>query len=106
MSVMEPNLAQREQKADQAKRDEQAEIDELLWLMSDKRGRRWMWRRLGECGVYRLSYTIGGVHADLAFSEGRRSVGLNLLAQLMQHCPDRFNEMQKEAKQNERRPSK
>lgn len=105
MSSSEPIQAQREQKAEDAKRDQQAEIDELLWLMSDKRGRRWMWRRLSECGIYRISYT-GGDFAATAFAEGRRTVGLNLIVQLMQHCPDRFNEMQKEAKQNERRPSK
>lgn len=105
MSLSEPIQAQREQKAEDAKREQQAEIDELLWLMSDKRGRRWMWRRLSEYGVYRLSFA-GGDFAATAFAEGRRSAGLNLITQLMQHCPDRFNEMQKEAKQNERRPSK
>lgn len=103
---MEHSLAQREQKAEQAEQDRKAEIDELLWLMSDKRGRRWMWRRLQELGVYRLSYTFGSDFAATSFNEGRRSVGLSLLAQISQHCPERFNEMQKEAKQNERRPSK
>lgn len=94
--------AQRDQKAEEAQREAQAEIDELLWLMHDKRGRRWMWRRLGELRIYDGSF-VPGDFSITAFREGVRSVGLAQLATIMKHCPERFNEMQKEAKQNERR---
>lgn len=103
MPGVEPNREQRELKADEAKRDRQAEVDELLWLMSDQRGRRFIWRRLGEAGIYSNSYVPGSDFASTAFLEGRRSAGLKLLAFVMEHAPDRFNEMQKEAKRNERR---
>lgn len=103
MPGVEPNREQRELKADEAKRERQAEVDELLWLMSDQRGRRFIWRRLGEAGIYSNSYTPGGDLGTTAFLEGRRSVGLKLLHQITEHAPERFNEMQKEAKRNERR---
>lgn len=103
MPVVEPIREQREQKADEAKRERQGEIDELLWLMSDQRGRRFIWRRLQESGIYSNSYAIGGNLADTAFLEGRRSLGLKLLAFVTDNAPERFNEMQKEAKRNERR---
>ena len=103
MSVVGPDQqAARAEQAEKQKRDVRDEIDELLWLMSDPRGRRWMWRRLSDLGVYRLSY-VQGDFATTAFNEGQRNVGLKLINQIMQHCPARFTEMQKEAKSYERR---
>lgn len=103
MSGVEPIQAQREKKADEVVLERQAEIDELLWLMSDPRGRRFMWRRLSETGLYRSSFVPGGEFATTAFLEGQRALGLKQLDQIMQFCPDRFQEMQKEARRNERR---
>lgn len=79
-------------------------IDDLLWLMSDKRGRRIVWRLLSEAGIYQLTFT--GDALTSAFKEGQRNQGLKLVAQITQHCPDRFSEMQKEARANERRQAK
>ncbi|WP_422096886.1 endopeptidase [Variovorax sp.] len=83
----------------QAARDE---IDELLWLMSDPRGRRFMWRRLTDAGVYQSSF-VPGDFSLTAFNEGRRNTGLRLISLLTEHCPARFSEMQKEARTYERR---
>ncbi len=105
MSAVGPDQqAARAEKLETAKRDARDEIDELLWLMSDPRGRRWIWRRLGEVGVYRQSL-VPGDFAGTAFNEGQRSVGLKLINQITQHCPGRFTEMQKEAKRHERSSS-
>jgi hypothetical protein len=101
-AVGQDQLAAREAKAQAQALDARNEVDELLWLMSDARGRRWMWRRLSELGVYRLTYAPGDF-AQTAFQEGQRSVGLKLITQIMQHCPARFTEMQKEASKHERR---
>lgn len=105
MSVTERDSAQREQKAKEAQREASDAIDELLWLMSDKRGRRFMWRQLSGLGVFSLSF-VAGDFSLTAFNEGRRNEGLKLMAEIMEHCPERYNEMQKEAKQYERRNSK
>jgi hypothetical protein len=96
--------AARAERTDRDKRDARDEIDELLWLMSDPRGRRWMWRRLSTLGVYRPTFVAENFSLT-AFNEGRRNVGLELITQIMQHCPARFTEMQKEAKSYERRTS-
>lgn len=104
MSVVEPGAPERKQKAEQAEREAQAETDELLWLMSDKRGRRFVWRLLERAGIYRLSFVQGSFDAT-AFREGQRNEGLRLMSSLHQHCPERVSEMQKEARNHERRSS-
>ncbi|KPV08895.1 hypothetical protein APR50_10515 [Variovorax paradoxus] len=73
--------------------------DDLNWLMSDKRGRRVIHGLLGECGIYRQSYTPGDTHAT-SFLEGVRSVGLKLMGRISEHCPGRMSEMFKEVKAN------
>jgi len=101
MSVPEPDDAARAEKTLKAQLARQTEIDDLLWLMSDKRGRRFMWRLLQGSGIYRTSFT--GDALSMAFKEGERNQGLRLMDQVMQHCPERFSVMQKEAPKNERR---
>lgn len=61
---------------------------DLQWVMSDKRGRRHVWRQLELAGVYRLSYT--GEAQGTAFNEGRRNDGLRLLDEITRHCPDEY----------------
>ncbi|WP_165909648.1 endopeptidase [Variovorax guangxiensis] len=105
MSAVGQDLsAEREAKAKAQALDERNEVDELLWLMSDPRGRRFMWRRLSENGVYQQTYVPGSFDQS-AFNEGRRAMALKLMSQIMQHCPARFTEMQKEASKHERRSS-
>lgn len=101
MSVTEPDSQVRAEKATKAQLAAQTEVDDLLWLMSDKRGRRFMWRLLSESGIYRTSFSTEALH--MAFNEGQRNRGLALVGSVMQHCPDRFTEMQKEARNHERR---
>lgn len=95
MPSPEPVQAKRTQDADQAKRDVAEANADLAWLMSDKRGRRFMWRLLGGLGIYQQTYVPGDTHAS-AFREGQRSVGLQLIGRLHQACADRVSEMQKE----------
>ena len=81
--------------------DAEAERDELLWLMSDAKGRRFIWRRLTEAGIYQVTFT--GDALTSAFNEGRRNSGLALMNLILKHCPERLSQMQKEARTNERR---
>lgn len=104
MSLTGHNEAQREQKAEEAKRRELEAVDELRWLMSDKRGRRFMWRLLGEFGVFQQTYVPGDTHGS-AFREGQRSMALKLTTRISEHCPDRMSEMQKEAREHATRSS-
>jgi hypothetical protein len=69
--------------------------EDLRWLMGDARGRRFVWNLLAKAGVFRSSM---GASAELtAFNEGRRDLGLVLLADLMRLCPDQYGRMQAEA---------
>lgn len=65
------------------------------WLMTDRRGRRVVWRLLGEAGIFHSS--MASTPEATAFNEGRRSTGLALLADISRLCPERFAEMQQEA---------
>lgn len=77
-------------------------MDDLIWLMGDVRGRRFVWRLLEDAGIYRSSFT--GDALLTAFNEGQRNQGLRLMDELLQHCPKRLSEMQREStKTNERR---
>lgn len=101
MSEAERESQAAAEKAQRAQLAAQTEIDDLLWLMSDKRGRRFVWRQLVGSGIYRTSWS--GDALSMAFNEGRRNGGLVLLDEINRHCADRVSEMQKEARAHERR---
>lgn len=95
------------EKATQAALAAQTEIDDLRWLMAAKQGRRFIWRLLGESGLYRPSYVPGATDAmAVAYHEGARNTGLKLLGLITEHCPERLSEMQKEARTHDRRQGK
>lgn len=81
-----------------------AEIDDLKWVMSNARGRRFVLALLDRAGVFRSSFSTNAL--QMAFSEGNRNEGLRLLDQLMSHAPDRYSEMLKENAANDRRNRK
>jgi hypothetical protein len=103
VSVAERDSPDDVEKARKAQLAKETEIEDLHWLMSDKRGRRIAWRLLTEAGIYQSTYT--GEALSSAFAEGKRAQGLKLVASIVQHCPERFSEMQKEARTHERRTS-
>ena len=82
--------------ADRAKYESDLEIGDLKWLMSNKRGRRIVFRLLERAGVWRLSFNTNAL--TMAFSEGTRNEGLRLMAQITEHCLDRYAEMLQEQK--------
>lgn len=75
----------------------QIEIDDLKWVMSNKRGRRFVFRLLERAGVWRISFNTNAL--TMAFNEGMRNDGLRLLAQLNEHCQARYTDMIKESKE-------
>jgi hypothetical protein len=79
--------------ADEARRQE---VEDIKWLMGHKQGRRIAWRLLSEAGVYRTTFTGNSTGFML---EGKRAIGLFLLAEINDHCLDQFVLMLKEQKQ-------
>jgi hypothetical protein len=85
------------ERADKARFESEIEIGDLKWLMSNKRGRRFVYRMLERAGVWRLSFSTNAL--SMAFAEGTRNEGLRLLAQITEHCLDRYAEMLREQKE-------
>ncbi|BCS54773.1 hypothetical protein [Geobacter sp. SVR] len=81
------------------------QIDDMKAVMSTPEGRRFIWRQLGEAGVFRPSFVAGSPDTT-SFNEGSRNCGLLLLAEIMSEAPENFLIMQKEAIENERRNKK
>ena len=101
MSHLDPTDIQAQERdaevsADRNRKAADLEIDELKWLMSNKRGRRFVFRVLERAGVWRLSFNTNAL--SMAFNEGQRNEGLRLMANITAHCPDRYTEMLEESK--------
>jgi len=77
-----------------AKTAEDRDVDDLKWVMSNRRGRRFICSCLDRAGVFRSSFNTNAL--TMAFAEGQRNEGLRLLAQINEHCPARYAELQKE----------
>lgn len=80
-------LQEREAHLDEVKAHEirRQEVGDLKWLMANVQGRRIVWRLLDRAGVYRSSFNHSG--SLMAFAEGRRDMGLFLLAEVGEASP-------------------
>lgn len=70
------------------------ELDDLKLILNTEHGRRFIWRYLSDCGIFRSSY-VTEPH-DTAYNEGRRAVGLKLLAEVTEAMPEAYSLMVKE----------
>ena len=76
--------------------DQQNEDSDIEWLMSSKRGRRFIWRLLEQAGVFRSSFNTNAM--AMSFSEGNRNYGLQILNLIHTLCPELYPTMIKEQK--------
>lgn len=76
-----------------AKQVEQLRVAGFGEALRTKQGRAWMWWLLGECGVFRTSFTG---NSTTFFNEGRRAIGLAILADFTRDFPDLYSTMTKE----------
>jgi hypothetical protein len=83
------------ERAEKAAKSAGRQRDEAIrWLMGDGRGRRIVWSLLGQAGVFRSS--MASAPELTAFNEGRRDIGLALLADITRLCPETYALMQAE----------
>lgn len=80
------------------KRGRERDLEDLRFLLSTIQGRRFVWRQLSECGVFKSSFTG---NSTTFFNEGRRDVGLKLMADVMESKPEAYLQMAQEAKREE-----
>src|SRR6266702_1556336 len=81
-----------------ARQQERTRQDIIKGIMSVAGGRSWMLDILESCHVFASSFSIDS--SRMAFSEGERNVGLQLLNDIMAACPDQYVVMMRE--RNER----
>lgn len=82
---------------DKLQRVREREIEDVRFILNDKRGRRFLWRQLEECGVFRSSANNSG--SWTYFNEGQRNIGLKLLTEITDASPDAYLLMLKENKE-------
>lgn len=76
-----------------ARRIADQEVEDLKWLMSDKRGRRIMWGLLSFTGVFRQPFTG---NSETFFRCGMMNVGQKYLGDINEHAAERYNQMVQE----------
>lgn len=94
--------AQRSTAKEQSRFESAIVLDDIRWLMSGKRGRRFMWRLLGDAGLYQQSFD-GNTNWSI-FKEGKRSLALLLVGQIhsIEGGADLYAQMRNEAKVKEK----
>jgi hypothetical protein len=93
-----------EQKLAKARKDQkllrQLQLKDLEHVMGDAQGRRFVWKLLGDCGVFQSSVKVradGTISSeDVIFNEGRRDVGLQLTHRLQTQVGELFTDMFRE----------
>jgi hypothetical protein len=65
----------------------QVETNDTKWLMSSKQGRRIVRRWLASAGIYQTSFTG---NSETFFREGKRALGLEILADVTKHAPEDY----------------
>ena len=84
-----------------ARAEDVARGDVLRGIMHDAPGRAWIWNRLSAANVFSSVFSDNPYR--MAFLEGHRTAGLELLNDIMEHCPQQFIKAMSEA--NGRRDS-
>jgi hypothetical protein len=84
--------------AESRRLEQEQEVEDLKYLMGVPVFRRFVWRQLDKAGVFRTSFSTNGL--EMAFKEGNRNLGVQLLAEINEHCPERYVQMTKEQKKS------
>lgn len=74
----------------------QDELRDVSFVMQNARGRRLVWRFLESAMVFRTTFTG---NSTTFFNEGRRALGLELLADIQEVASDEYQLMVQEAKE-------
>ena len=75
---------------------QEAMQSDIRALMKLAAGRRVVWRLLEYAGVWRSVFNPEPLR--MAFAEGQRNLGLQLLGWVMDECPDEYDLMMREAR--------
>ena len=76
---------------DKARDQRRQEVEDLRAVAGSESGKRFLWRLLGDCRVFQLSYNQSG--SQTMFHEGMRNVGIKLLGDLTEASPEYLGTM-------------
>lgn len=68
--------------------------DDFLAIMGSESGRRFVWQLMGDCSLFLPIYSPD--HSEMSYKEGRRQIGLKLLADCNELCPELYLKMMNE----------
>lgn len=91
--------AQIKKASERAKLTRQTELRDLLHVLDERPGRRVVWRLLAQAGVFQTSFHPSG--SVVYFNEGKRQIGLTLMADIMEADPTAYLKMAQEAQSDE-----
>lgn len=89
--------ADREKQSERDKLKRENELADVLFVMNDPAGRRYIHRLLSNAGLFRLSYEKGDPY-QTAFNEGARNNGLRMTADIMEIAAAQYAQMIEENK--------
>ena len=72
---------------------QERELNDVRHVLNSKEGRRFLWRYLGECGMFRTSFTG---NSETFFKEGERNIGLKIMSDITAASDEAYFLMMKE----------
>lgn len=87
--------ARREQAMKRAEERAKRDDGDLAFVLSDPRGRRFLWRELGRCGLHAQTYSPN--NSDHCFKAGERNAAIRLNLDVIRVSPEHYLLMQQEA---------
>lgn len=95
------NAVEAEQRTLRKELRRQESMAALSWVLSEAKGRRFMWDFLARSNVFAVTFT--GEALTGAFNEGRRNLGLLYVDLIMAEFPQQWTQMQAEAMERQAR---
>lgn len=89
-----------EQLTKRQKEQRRQELKDVIFILSSSEGRRFFWRYLTFCGVFRTTFTGNN---QTFFKEGERNIGLSLFADMNEAVPEAYAVMQREFAEEQQR---
>jgi hypothetical protein len=96
VNAADPNAVRKSEQKSKSARDR--ELNDFRFIVQTPEGRRYVWRLLSATGVFRTSFTG---NSTTFFNEGMRNIGLMIMADLNEACPERYQQMMNEARHEE-----
>lgn len=97
-NASDPNQVKSAKTKEESKRDQ--ELNDMAHVLGSVQGRRFLWRLLSVCHVFKTSFTG---NSTTFFNEGKRDIGLRILGDINEASPDGYLEMMKESKKESER---